>query len=75
MVIRLGGSARPIAASAAWTRSRLSPTALSGRPTMLKRGRPGRDLALHLDGARLEPEIGDRRYQCDQRNSPCSERR
>src|SRR5690606_1697168 len=40
IVMRLGGSARPIADSAAWTRSRLSPTALSGTPTRLKRGRP-----------------------------------
>ncbi len=39
-VIRFGGSARPIDASAAWTRSRLSATALSGRPTIVNRGRP-----------------------------------
>jgi hypothetical protein len=40
-VIRLGGRLRPSAASAAWTRSRLSPTALSGRPTTRNEGRPG----------------------------------
>ena len=40
IVMRLGGSARPIAASAARTRSRLSATALSGRPTMMKAGSP-----------------------------------
>jgi hypothetical protein len=38
---RPGGSDRPIAASAAVTRWRLSFTALSGRPTTWKRGRPG----------------------------------
>ena len=39
-VMTLGGSARPMAVSAARTRSRLSATALSGRPTMTKRGMP-----------------------------------
>ena len=37
---RLGGSARPIAVSAARTRSRASPTALSGKPTTRNAGRP-----------------------------------
>ena len=55
----LGGSARPIAASAARTRSRLSATALSGRPTMVNVGRPDGQLDLHLDGAGFEAEIGD----------------
>lgn len=41
MVIRLGGSDRPIALSAEWTRSLLSLIALSGKPTRLKRGMPG----------------------------------
>ena len=39
--IRLGGSARPIAAIAPRTRSRLSATALSASPTTLKPGSPG----------------------------------
>jgi hypothetical protein len=39
-VIRFGGSAKPSAASAARTRSRDSATALSGKPTTLKAGRP-----------------------------------
>jgi len=39
-VMRRGGSARPTAASAARTRSRLSATALSGRPTTAKPGMP-----------------------------------
>ena len=39
-VIRFGGSASPIEAKAACTRSRLSATALSGNPTMVKRGSP-----------------------------------
>ena len=51
---------RPIAASAAWTRSRLSATALSGRPTTRNLGRPLGDLHLHLDGARLQPQKRDR---------------
>ena len=38
--IRFGGSASPIAAIAPRTRSRLSATALSPRPTTLKAGRP-----------------------------------
>ena len=58
-MIRLGGSARPIAASAARTRSRLSATALSGKPTMVNCGRPGGELDLHFDGAGFEAEIGD----------------
>ena len=47
--MRLGGSARPIAASEARTRSRLSATALSGSPTTANAGRPWRDLHLHID--------------------------
>lgn len=39
-VIRFGGSARPSELNAARTRSRLSPTALSGKPTMEKAGNP-----------------------------------
>ncbi len=39
--MRRAGSARPEATSAARTRSFASDTALSGRPTMLKAGRPG----------------------------------
>ena len=39
-VMRRGGSARPMAASAARTRSRDSATALSGRPTTVNAGRP-----------------------------------
>jgi len=38
--MRRGGSASPIAASEARTRSRDSPTALSASPTMVKAGRP-----------------------------------
>ena len=37
---RFGGSARPMEVRAARTRSRASPTALSGRPTTRKAGRP-----------------------------------
>ena len=37
-MIRFGGSASPIADSAARTRSRLSATALSGSPTMTNAG-------------------------------------
>jgi hypothetical protein len=37
-VIRFGGSASPIADSAARTRSRLSATALSGSPTITNAG-------------------------------------
>jgi hypothetical protein len=40
-VMRLGGSEKPMALSAARTRSRDSATALSGRPTMVKPGVPG----------------------------------
>ncbi len=39
-VIRRGGRARPMATSAARTRSRDSATALSGRPTTVNAGRP-----------------------------------
>jgi hypothetical protein len=39
--MRFGGSAKPMAFSAPRTRSRLSATALSGRPTMVKCGIPG----------------------------------
>jgi hypothetical protein len=39
--MRFGGRAKPEACNAACTRSRLSATALSGRPTMLNIGRPG----------------------------------
>ena len=39
--IRRGGRARPIDPSAARTRSRLSPTALSGKPTIENVGMPG----------------------------------
>src|SRR5918996_420483 len=39
-VMRFGGRARPMAPSAPRTRSRDSPTALSGRPTTAKEGRP-----------------------------------
>jgi hypothetical protein len=39
-MIRRGGSVSPMALSAARTRSRLSATALAGRPTMVKLGRP-----------------------------------
>jgi hypothetical protein len=39
-VIRLGGRARPMAPSELRTRSRDSPTALSGRPTMVNAGSP-----------------------------------
>ena len=39
-VMRFGGSARPMAPMALRTRTRDSPTALSGRPTMVKLGRP-----------------------------------
>ncbi len=39
-MIRFGGSASPIEATAARTRSRLSPTALSGSPTTMKLGSP-----------------------------------
>ena len=40
MRMRLGGSESPMEVSAARTRSRASPTALSGRPTTRKAGRP-----------------------------------
>jgi hypothetical protein len=39
--MRFGGKARPMAFSAPRTRSRLSATALSARPTMVKAGMPG----------------------------------
>ena len=41
LVMRRGGSTRPEFVSAAATRSRLSFTAESGRPTMVNPGRPG----------------------------------
>ena len=40
-MIRFGGSASPIAVNAARTRSRDSATALSGKPTTRKFGKPG----------------------------------
>ena len=40
-MIRRAGSASPEAISAERTRSRASDTALSGRPTMAKAGKPG----------------------------------
>ena len=52
--MRRAGSARPEATSAARTRSRASDTALSGRPTTLKAGNPGRNLHLDVDGAGLD---------------------
>ena len=52
--MRLGGSASPMAFSAPRTRSRLSATALSGSPTMVKAGSPGPIWTLHVDGARLD---------------------
>ena len=55
----LGGSARPIAASAARTRSRLSATALSASPTMVNLRNARGELHLHLDRAGLEAEISD----------------
>ena len=53
-VMRRAGSASPEASSAARTRSRASDTALSGRPDHVERRQPGRDLHLHVDGARLD---------------------
>ncbi len=40
-MMRFGGSARPVAWRALRTLSPLSFTALSGSPTMMKRGSPG----------------------------------
>ena len=57
--MRFGGSARPMAFSAPRTRSRLSATALSGRPTMVKCGHPRPDLHLHIDRPRLDALKGD----------------
>ena len=45
-----------MAPSAARTRSRLSATALSGRPTMVKLGRPLLELHLDVDVGHLEAE-------------------
>ena len=62
--MRFGGSACPMAFSAPRTRSRLSATALSGSPTMVKAGSPGPILDLHIDRARLdalERDCGDTR--------------
>ena len=56
---RRGGSARPMAASAARTRSRASPTALSGRPTSSRAGSAAGDLHLHLDRHRLDAGEGE----------------
>ena len=55
----LGGSARPIDASAARTRSRLSATALSGKADDGELRQARRELDLHLDGAGFEAEISD----------------
>ena len=65
-VMRLGGSASPMAQSAARTRSRLSPTALSGRPTTA--GHAARDLHLHVDGKRVHPL---ERHRLDPRHHGC----
>ena len=54
-MIRRGGSARPMAPSAARTRSRLSATALSARPTMVKLGSPLLELHLDIDVGRSRP--------------------
>ena len=59
-MMRFGGSDRPEAWSAARTRSRLSATALSGRPTMANMRHAGRDLHLDVDGDRLDPLKRDR---------------
>jgi len=56
--MRLGRSARPIAASAARTRSRLSPTAF-GQADNDEIWHSGGKLDLDCDPARFEPEVGD----------------
>ena len=48
-----------MAFSAPRTLSRLSATALSGRPTMVKCGMPRPDLHLHIDRPRLDALKGD----------------
>ena len=47
--MRCGGSARPSARNAARTRSRLSPTALSARPTIGEGELARRHQHLHVD--------------------------
>src|SRR5882672_6795072 len=54
--MRLGGRARPSAWSAARTRSRDSPTALSGRPTIVKAGRPEAIVTWASTGSTSMPE-------------------
>ena len=54
-VMRLGGSARPEACSAARMRSRLSATALSGRPTMFMPILPGATMTCTSTGTARMP--------------------
>ena len=68
--MRLAGSARPDAISAARTRSRASDTALSGSPTMVNTTEARRDLDLDVDRARLDPFEGDGRDACNHRANP-----
>jgi hypothetical protein len=55
-VIRFGGSASPIAASDARTRSRLSPHRLVGQAHDREARHPGAELHLDVDLGRLQPE-------------------
>ena len=55
--------------SAARTRSLASDTALSGKPTMLKAGRPGAT-CTDVDGAGLDAVEGDGADALDQENAP-----
>jgi hypothetical protein len=46
---------------------------LVGQADEVEAGQPGSDLALHLDRARLQPEIGYRPDECDH-ETPCKQR-
>ena len=63
--MRRAGKASPEAIIAERTRSRASDTALSGRPTMVKAGMPGRDLHLDIDGSDLDALERNRRDALD----------
>ena len=57
-MIRRGGWTKPAFRSAPRTRSRASWSAASARPTIVKPGRPGRDVDLDPDEAAVEAERG-----------------
>jgi hypothetical protein len=45
---------------------------LVGQTDDAESGQARRDLALHFNGPRFQPEIGNRRYQRDHVNPPAS---